>query len=392
VLCQALNVALFNSIQPFLPLYLRELGESEASAVAWTGAMLSTSAALQMLINPIWGTLSDRYGRKAMVMRAQLSTVVTFGLLPFTAQPWQVFAVRSAQGIVGGAGPALTTLAATILPPKRLGFGLGLFQTAQFIGVSLGPLLGGLSAAAFGFRGAFGITAGLMAVASVIAWVLIREPADVAARRSRAGSLTFLQRLKFISRAPRLRAPLLATVIYQAAYMSSSALLPLHLYSLAGSAADAPAAVGLVLTVTALGAALGATTLGWLGGRFGATTIAFVSFMLTAALLVPQSWLTSPTHFALVRLVMGFATGGVMPSLRTVLAEEAQRHESTAGSMGAVYGLNQSAFAGGMAGGSAMAALVATFFGLPATYTAAAILIALTGLWWLWTFRRSAQA
>jgi MFS family permease len=231
-----------------------------------------------------------------------------------------------------------------------------------------------------------------MAVASVIAWVLIREPADVAARRSRAGSLSFMQRLKFISRAPRLRAPLLATVIYQAAYMSSSALLPLHLYGLAGSAADAPAAVGLVLTVTALGAALGATTLGWLGGRFGATTIAFVSFMLTAALLVPQSWLTSPTHFALVRLCMGFATGGVMPSLRTVLAEEAQRHESTAGSMGAVYGLNQSAFAGGMAGGSAMAALVATFFGLPATYTAAAILIALTGVWWLWTFRGSAQA
>jgi len=378
-------------VQPFLPLYLRELGESEASAVAWTGAMMSTSFGLQMLVNPVWGTLSDRFGRKAMVMRAQLSTVVTFGLLPFTAQPWQVFAVRSAQGVVGGAGPALTTLAATILPPKRLGFGLGLFQTAQFIGVSLGPLLGGLGAAVLGFRGAFGLTAGLMVVASLVAWLVIREPRpEPASRRPSDGrGMGFGQRLAFIGRTPRLRTPLLATLAYQTAYMTSVALLPLHLYGLAGSGVEAPAAVGLVLTVTALGAALGATTFGWLGGRLGAPTIAFVSFLLTAALLVPQSWLTSPAQFAIVRFAMGFATGGVIPSLRTVLAEEARRDESTAGSMGAIYGLNQSAFAGGMAGGSALAALVASFWGLPATYTAAAVLIGLTGLWWLRTFSLS---
>jgi DHA1 family multidrug resistance protein-like MFS transporter len=387
VLCQFLNVALFSSVQPFLPLYLRELGETEAAAVAWTGAMLSVSSVLQMLVNPVWGSLADRFGRKAMVMRAQLSTVVTFALLPLTGQAWQVFAVRSAQGFVGGAGPALTTLAATILPSKRLGFGLGLFQTAQFIGISVGPLVGGLAAAAFGFRGAFGLTAGLMVVASIVAWVVIREPADAAARHSSGSpSLTFGQRLAFISGAPRLRAPLVATFAYQTAYTTSVALLPLHLYNLAGSGADASAAVGLVLTVTALGAALGATTLGWLAGRLGAPTIALVSFGATAALLVPQSWLGSPTEFAVVRFCMGFAAGGVMPSLRTVLAEEAGRHDSTAGNMGAIYGLNQSAFAGGMAGGSALAALVASAWGLPATYTAAGLLIGLTAVWWLGTF------
>jgi MFS transporter, DHA1 family, multidrug resistance protein len=392
VLCQFLNVALFQSVQPFLPLYLVELGESEAAAVAWTGAMLTVSAGLQMVVNPIWGSLADRFGRKSMVMRAQVSTIVTFGLLPFTMHAWQVFAVRSAQGVVGGAGPALTTLAATILPPKRLGFGLGLFQTAQFMGVSLGPLLGGVAVAAFGFRGAFGLTAVLMAFATLVAWVVIREPRpEAGARRSGGSKLGFRQRLAVISHLPRLRAPLVATLTYQTAYTISIALLPLQLYSLAGSDADAPAAVGLVLTATALGAALGATTLGWLGSRLGAPTIALVSFGLTAALLVPQSWLTTPAQFAVVRLCMGFAAGGVMPSLRTVLAEEAARNESTAGNMGAIYGLNQSAFAGGMAAGSALAALVASVWGLPATFTAAAILIVITAVWWLRVFgvRRS---
>jgi predicted MFS family arabinose efflux permease len=82
---------------------------------------------------------------------------------------------------------------------------------------------------------------------------------------------------------------------------------------------------------------------------------------------------------------MGICAGGVVPSLRTVLAEEAYRHESTASSMGALYGLNQSAFAGGQAAGAALAALVASAFGLGSTYLVAAALIAATGVWWLTT-------
>jgi predicted MFS family arabinose efflux permease len=69
--------------------------------------------------------------------------------------------------------------------------------------------------------------------------------------------------------------------------------------------------------------------------------------------------------------------------LRTVLAEESYKHESIAGSMGAIYGLNQSAFAGGQAVGGILAAVAATAWGLPSTYLVAAALIAMTGVWWL---------
>jgi DHA1 family multidrug resistance protein-like MFS transporter len=176
---------------------------------------------------------------------------------------------------------------------------------------------------------------------------------------------------------------------YQAAYATSVALLPLHLYALAGATSDAAASVGLVLTATALGAALGGTVLGWLGGRLGAATVLLAAFFLTALLLVPQAWLASTTQFAVLRFAMGICAGGVVPSLRTVLAEEAYRHESTANSMGAIYGLNQSAFAGGQAAGAALAATVASIWGLPSTYLVAAVLIAATGVWWLRTVPRS---
>jgi MFS family permease len=186
-----------------------------------------------------------------------------------------------------------------------------------------------------------------------------------------------------VSRAAGLRAPVIATLAYQTAYATSVALLPLHLYAIAGEGSDAAASVGLVLASTALGAALGGTLFGWLGGRFGAERVLIVTLSFTALLLVPQAWLTSTQEFAALRFAMGVCAGGVVPLLRTVLAEEAARHESTAASMGAIYGLNQSAFSGGMAVGAAVASAAASVWGLASTYLVAAGLIAVTSVWWL---------
>jgi MFS family permease len=317
-----------------------------------------------------------------MITRAQTASIAVYGLMGLTTQAWQVFGLRALQGAVGGSGAPLTTLAALILPPHRLSLGMGLFQTVQFIGISAGPILGGLVASVIGFRGAFHVTAGFMVLNTVLAYLVIQEPKprDHAKRHP---ALSFRQGLAFVARMPGLRAPVIATLAYQAAYATSVALLPLHLQALTGGAENTAASVGVVLTATALGAALGGTALGWLGGRLGAATVLLAAFFLTALLLVPQAWLTSTSQFAALRFAMGFCAGGVMPSLRTVLAEESYRHESIAGSMGAIYGLNQSAFAGGQAAGGIMAAAAAIVWGLPSTYLVAAVLIALTGVWWV---------
>jgi predicted MFS family arabinose efflux permease len=55
--------------------------------------------------------------------------------------------------------------------------------------------------------------------------------------------------------------------------------------------------------------------------------------------------------------------------------------------MGAIYGLSQSAFAGGMAIGALLASLVGASFGLASTYLVAGVLIALTGVWWMTQMR-----
>jgi MFS family permease len=195
--------------------------------------------------------------------------------------------------------------------------------------------------------------------------------------------VTFLQRLAIVGRLPRLRGLIIATLTFQTAYTLSMTLLPLQLYTVAGSE-DAARSVGIVLASAAAGGALGAALMGVVSGRVGAARLTVVAFIASGVLLVSLVPLTTTLQYAIVRFAADFCGGAVLPSLRTLLAEEAARHESTASSMGAVYGLSQSAHAGGTAAGAALSAAIAAIWGIPATFAVAGLLAISTGVGWRW--------
>src|SRR5262249_44296069 len=159
---------------------------------------------------------------------------------------------------------------------------------------------------------------------------------------------------------------------FQLSYTTAITLLPLHLYAIAGSE-DAPRSVGIVLTASALGGAFGATLLGSLSSRIGAARLSAVAFVLTAVCLAPQPWLANALQFGVRPFPPAFSAGALPPARRPRRAEEPARHESTSSSMGAVYGLSQSAHAAGNAVGAALAAGIAAMFGIPATFLVAGV-------------------
>ena len=388
--CYFLNFALFQLAYPFIPLFLVELGESQSGAIGWTGLGQAVGSVALMLANPVWGTLGDRFGRKSMVVRAMLGGAVTLTMMGLATQAWQLFGARVLQGLVGGSSVALLTLAALTLPRAKLGMGMGVMQTAQFLGNSLGPLMGTAAVGLVGFRGTFFAAAAVMAGLIGLTIVAVRDQPQHPVTRSDGPplTLTFMQRLAFVGRVPRLRGVIVATLVFQMSYSTSLTLLPLHLYSLSASA-DAPRSVGIVLAASALGGALGATILGSLTSRLGPSRISMVAFVLTGACLAPQWFLTSPVQFAVLRFLTDFFGGGILPALRTLLAEEAAQHESTSSSMGAVYGLSQSAHAAGNAIGAALSAGVAGLMGIPATFVLAGVLAVSTGVGWRWLVGRA---
>ena len=88
---QLLSVAGFNTILPFLPLYVQELGLTDPSQVKlWAGLLSSVPMVGAAIMAPVWGNLADRYGRKLMIIRASLGAAIIVALLGLATAPWPV--------------------------------------------------------------------------------------------------------------------------------------------------------------------------------------------------------------------------------------------------------------------------------------------------------------
>src|SRR4051812_7442314 len=152
----------FSSRVPFLPFFLGDLGVTDVdNQLLWSGGINAVGAAAMALTAPLWGLLADRYGRKPMLLRGLFGGAIVVALMGFSTAPWQLVALRVAEGTLTGTVAAATALIATSAPKPRLGYALGMVQTAVFAGAAGGPLLGGIAYDSLGPRGTF-LLAGAM--------------------------------------------------------------------------------------------------------------------------------------------------------------------------------------------------------------------------------------
>jgi DHA1 family multidrug resistance protein-like MFS transporter len=159
---QLLSIVGFSFVLPFIPFYIREIGVTDEKLVPVWAGILGAAASLTMTIfSPIWGWVSDRYGRKPMVERAMFAGAVLTMAMGMVGDVYQLLFLRLLSGAFTGTISASISLVSSVLPVARLGFGLGLMQVAVFSGMSLGPWIGGMIADAVGYRLTF-IAGGVM--------------------------------------------------------------------------------------------------------------------------------------------------------------------------------------------------------------------------------------
>src|SRR4028119_555424 len=110
---QLLGTTAFMFVVPFMPLYVQALGvEDVGHAAAWAGVINGASGATMALVAPLWGRLSDRMGRKLMLLRATFAAVVVVGSMAFVTGPWQLLVLRLLQGTLPGTRRAPRAVAA----------------------------------------------------------------------------------------------------------------------------------------------------------------------------------------------------------------------------------------------------------------------------------------
>lgn len=314
----------YTLVMPFLALYVRELGVTRDADIAlWTGLALGATPAITALCAPLWGRVADRYGNKILVQRSLISFVLVMVAMAFVTRPWHLVALRALQGLMAGYGGLTLAMAARSAPRERMTHAIGLVQTAQRMGPSLGPVLGGILAQLVGLRGAFFVSALVYAVALVLLTVLYVEPGrDAFQAGPGQGRVTFGNILAFENFL------LLLAVVFtlQLVDRSFGPILPLHLESL-GYGARVELVAGLLFSALAVSGALGHQIAAALLKRMSArSVIATAAITAAAGLAIVAAghslWTLAPA-MALIGLALGTASTASFSAASAVIPPEA---------------------------------------------------------------------
>ncbi|MFO0959336.1 MAG: MFS transporter [Isosphaeraceae bacterium] len=128
----------FSLVVPLLPPYARHYGFS-AGQIGW---LLAAYPLCQLIAGPILGRLSDRYGRRPVLVLSQAGTALSFLILGLSSNYWVMFLARGLDGASGGNFLVAQAYVADVTPPEERAKGYGLLGAAFGIGFVLGPILG----------------------------------------------------------------------------------------------------------------------------------------------------------------------------------------------------------------------------------------------------------
>jgi len=184
----------FGLVGPILPDLLVSLGDQSLSTAAIDGGwMLSIYALMAFLFAPVMGNLSDRFGRRPVLLIALVALSLDYILLSnarYVADFLGVSGVsvllfgRAVAGMAGSTAVTANAFIADITPPDQRARRFGLIGAAWGLGFIIGPASGGLIAGEFGLYAPFYTAAGLVLVTLVFGFVVLPETLDPANRRT----------------------------------------------------------------------------------------------------------------------------------------------------------------------------------------------------------------
>lgn len=371
-IAQVLSITGFSASLPFIPLYLiKDLHVATVEeAGLWSGAMAACSSIVMGVFAPIWGTLADRYGRKAMVLRAMFGGCILIALMSITGNVWVLFALRVIQGALTGTVPANIALVASVTPKERTGYALGIMQTAVFTGASIGPLVGGTLADLTDYRFTFIVTSLGLGLGGVITFFFVNENFTPAPPDPNAQSQNIVQRFKIMLGQREFMAMILMLMLVQFANSVIAPVLALFIKVLNGTEEGAATLAGLELGITGIASACSAAVAGRLSDKYGHKRVLFISALAASLLYFPQAFVGNVWQLLILRGLMGLFFGGIIPSANALIAQQIPE-----GRKGAAYGLVSSFSALGNGTAPIVGATIAAILSTRAVFFVTATLL-----------------
>lgn len=326
----------FGIIIPILPIFSKELGAENYQV----GLIAMSFPIMNFLFAPFWGSLSDRYGRRPIILISVLITGLAYLLFSQTVNLWLLLLSR----LLAGLGSANLSVAqayiADITPPQQRAKSMGLIGAAFGLGFIIGPTVGGYmkSMSSPGHVDLVGyLAAALCLLNFVLAFYLLPESLKEKQKDVRfnfkviSGIVTELRK-------PNIRELLLINFIFITAFMIMQMSASLFWKEKIGlneiQMGNTFAFIGLATVIVQGG------LVGRLVRRFGEVRLLSYGTYLFIAALVIIPWVTPDTFipielFALA--LMALANGCLTPSITSLLSKTADPKD-----VGQVLGVNQS--------------------------------------------------
>jgi len=165
-----IDVLGYSVLIPFLPFF----GQQYHATPVQIGLLLSTNALFGFFSGPVWGALSDRYGRKPFLLLSQLGTLLGFVILIFARNLTMLFISRIVDGLFGGQFPIAKAIIGDISKPQDRSREMSNIGVAHVLSSLLGPVIGGLLSG-WGIVAPALLAAGLTLLTMVLTFLLVSE-------------------------------------------------------------------------------------------------------------------------------------------------------------------------------------------------------------------------
>ncbi|WP_010495918.1 MFS transporter [Paenibacillus elgii] len=321
-------------IIPILPKFITEFGASGQDM----GYLVAAMGVTQLIFSPIAGEMSDKYGRKIMIVGGIAVFALSQLLFGLAGQMWLLYVSRLLSGI--GAAlltPAMMAYVADITQEKDRGKGLGLFSASMSLGVVIGPGIGGFLAD-YGLRVPFYVATAIAGVSVLLSLLFLpetqsREARQLARTAERKRENLFKQLLSSF-RAPYF---VLLLLIFMMTFglMNFEAVISLYVDVKHGFT---PKDISLMITLGALaGVFTQAVLFERLLRRFSERQILIAMFLLSAVMMLAV--LVTKTYVSVFAVTILFfvATTIIRPAVNTLLSKMAGNEQGFVAGMNNAY-------------------------------------------------------
>jgi DHA1 family multidrug resistance protein-like MFS transporter len=310
---QFLAMVGMNLVVPFLPFFIRYLGVTEPDElVRWSGLVFAGPFVLSFIATPIWGMLGDRYGRKTMVVRAIFGLALSQLLVGFSQNVYQLFLFRIVQGAISGFIASALALVSTNTPREKMGYAMGLMQSASAGGMILGPFIGGLLADLVGYRHIFFITAALCTIGG---FVVVFRVTELKRTDGDGRTFTVTQNLRLMFSDRRLRVVAATLVVGQMSVLMIEPIFALFIESFKSDTKYISTIAGGIFSISGLFMVISAPWWGKRNDRTGYRRNLTIAMAVVGVAYAGHILVADLVQLAALRAFLGFARGGILPTL-----------------------------------------------------------------------------